>query len=80
MPRKGRRVESLNLKKMRFRIIEKFFDKSFFMIFSIFISHLFPPQVGQERAKRTLRSSSQAATCPSAYHTRWRIHAVSFYY
>ena len=24
----------------------------------------------------TFRSSSQAATCPSVYHTRWRLHTV----
>ena len=24
----------------------------------------------------TFRSSSQAATCPSVYHTRWRLHSV----
>ena len=26
----------------------------------------------------TFRSSSQAATCPSVYHTRWRLHTVPF--
>ena len=24
----------------------------------------------------TFRSSSQAATCPSVYHTRWKLHTV----
>ena len=24
----------------------------------------------------TFRSSSQAATCPSVYHTRWRLHTA----
>ena len=24
----------------------------------------------------TFRSSSQAATCPSVYHTQWRLHTV----
>ena len=24
----------------------------------------------------TFRSSSQAATCPPVYHTRWRLHTV----
>ena len=24
----------------------------------------------------TFRSSSQAATCPPVYHTRWRLHIV----
>ena len=27
-------------------------------------------------SKVTFRSSSQAATCPPVYHTRWRLHAV----
>ena len=27
-------------------------------------------------SERTSRSSSQAATCPSVYHTRWRLHTV----
>ena len=27
-------------------------------------------------SEKTFRSSSQAATCPSAYHTRWRLHTV----
>ena len=25
-------------------------------------------------SEMTFRSSSQAATCPSVYHTRWRLH------
>ena len=28
-------------------------------------------------SEMTFRSSSQAATCPSVYHTRWRLHTVS---
>ena len=28
--------------------------------------------------KRTFRSSSQAATCPPVYHTRWRLHTLPF--
>ena len=27
-------------------------------------------------SEMTFRSSSQAATCPSVYHTRWRLHTV----
>ena len=29
-------------------------------------------------SERTFRSSSQAATCPSVYHTQWRLHTVPF--
>ena len=29
-------------------------------------------------SKGTFRSSSQAATCPPVYHTRWRLHTVPF--
>ena len=32
-----------------------------------------------EDSEETFRSSSQAATCPPVYHTRWRIHASPFY-
>ena len=27
-------------------------------------------------SEETFRSSSQAATCPPVYHTRWRLHTV----
>ena len=30
----------------------------------------------QEAAGRTFRSSSQTATCPPGYHTRWRLDTV----
>ena len=29
-----------------------------------------------EDSEGTFRSSSQAATCPPVYHTRWRLHTV----
>ena len=29
-----------------------------------------------EVSEGTFRSSSQAATCPPVYHTRWRLHTV----
>ena len=29
-------------------------------------------------SERTFRSSSQVATCPPVYHTRWRFHTVPF--
>ena len=30
------------------------------------------------RQEGIFRSSSQAATCPSVYHTRWKLYIVSF--
>ena len=33
---------------------------------------------GQETVKGFLRSSSQAVTCLSVYHTRWRLYTIPF--
>ena len=37
---------------------------------------LFPKLPWPGDSEGTFRSSSQAATCPSVYHTRWRLHTV----
>ena len=44
----------------------------------IVITFYSPSCLGQETAKGPFRSSSQAATCPPVYHTRWRLHTVPF--
>ena len=31
-----------------------------------------------EDSDRSYQSSSQAATCPSVFHIRWRLHSVPF--
>ena len=42
-----------------------------FFFFSLFTKLPWPGD-----SEGTFRSSSQAATCPSVYHTRWRLHTV----
>ena len=39
---------------------------------------LFTKLAWPEDSEGTFRSSSQAATCPPVYHTRWRLHTVLF--
>ena len=44
---------------------------------AIVIKFYSPSCLGQKTAKGPW-SSSQAATCPPVYHTRWRLHTVPF--
>ena len=39
---------------------------------------LFAKSLWPGDSEGTFRSSSQAATCPPVYHTRWRLHTVLF--
>ena len=46
--------------------------------FQVFNYILFTKLPWPGDSEGTFRSSSQAATCPPVYHTRWRLHTVPF--
>ena len=51
---------------------------SYVIVIVIVITFLFTKLPWPGDSEGTFRSSSQAATCPPVYHTRWRLHTVPF--